>query len=209
MGMSDFPFSLPESLSSYLNQFPDQPERVLERLRSFLKKRGQDAVGYMLLAWLYFKNGEKDRALTTALQAKRYAPGSPLLEHFHYFLLHPDGFDAEIPDKAGVNRSAPDSQSEVSFDLEKLINRLSETSGSTIKEPDESPLSEEEDLSKKTTQIQDIATQTLASIYERQGKLEEAITIYEQLKINRPERAAEFDEEIKSLKARLDQQSHT
>lgn len=206
--MSDLPFSLPESLSSYLEQFPDQPDHVIERLRAFLKKRGQDAVGFMLLAWLYFRNDQKDLALTTALQAKRFAPGSPLLEHFHFFLLHPDHFEADLPDKPSSGKtSTPKPQGEISADLEKLINRLSETTGSTIQEPDESPLSEEEDLSKKTSKVQDIATQTLASIYERQGKLDEAITIYEQLKENRPERAAEFDAEIQSLRSRLQNNS--
>ncbi len=204
--MSDLPFSLPESLSSYLEQFPDQPDRVIERLRSFLRKRGQDAVGHMLLAWLYYRNDQKDQALKTALMAKRFAPGSPLLEHFHFFLLHPDHFNADIPDKPDIKSgTSSKGQSEISADLETLINRLSETKGSTIEEPDESPLDDSEDLSKKNSQIQDIATQTLASIYERQGKLKEAITIYEQLKESRPERAAEFDAEIQSLKSRVEQ----
>ena len=203
--MSDLPFTLPGSLNSYLEQFPEQPDRSIERLRSFLKKRGQDAIGHMLLAWLLHINGNKSEALETATQARHFAPGSPLLENYLFFILHPDGFNAALPDLSAQQDNSTQTPTRITADLEKIIHKLTEKRGAAVKDPDESPMSEDEDLSKKTSYIQDLATETLASIYHKQGKLQDAIRVYGLLKSSMPGRADEFEQKINELRAQMEE----
>ncbi|MDZ7693336.1 MAG: hypothetical protein U5K69_19840 [Balneolaceae bacterium] len=67
---------------------------ITNKLKNHLKKRGPDAVGYFLLAWFYHVEGNKDKAIRAALKAKVFAPGSPLMDKLHYYLSHPDAFEA-------------------------------------------------------------------------------------------------------------------
>ncbi len=198
------PFPIPESLRSYAEQFSNQPERSIDRLRSFLKKRGQDAVGHMLLAWMYLQNGQQENAISAAMKAKRYAPGSPFLEHYIFFLLHPDQFEATLPDILEAQKESKKSNAQISADLEKIIHKLSEKRGTVVNNPDESPMSEEEDLSKRTSYIQDLATETLANIYQKHGKFQEAIRVYGMLKQTIPERADEFETKISELRRQME-----
>lgn len=158
----------------------------------------------MLLAWLYLKNGERENAISTAMKAKRYAPGSPFLEHYLFFLLHPDQFEATLPDAVEAQHECKKSNAQISADLEKIIHKLSEKRGAVVNDPDESPMSEDEDLSKKTSYIQDLATETLANIYTKHGKLQEAIRVYGMLKQSIPERADEFEERINELRRQME-----
>ncbi|TVQ73574.1 MAG: hypothetical protein EA363_03010, partial [Balneolaceae bacterium] len=95
--MQELPFEIPQTLSSYVAQFENDPEKGIANLEAFLKKRGMDAVGYFLLSWLYFNNDQKEEAVHYALKAKCCAPGSPFFEHLHYFMVHPDHFEAWKP----------------------------------------------------------------------------------------------------------------
>ncbi|MDI6402993.1 hypothetical protein QLX67_13380, partial [Balneolaceae bacterium ANBcel3] len=87
--MQGLPFEIPESLQPYISQFESDPESGIANLKAHIKKRGMDAVGFSLLAWLCQENGNQEDALKYALKAKVCAPGSPFIEYLHYFLIHP------------------------------------------------------------------------------------------------------------------------
>ncbi len=199
--MEPIPFNIPKSLSSYAEQFDDDPEKVISKLHRQVKKRGYDAVGHFLLAWFYHQVEQNDKALQHALIAKTYAPGSPLMEHLHYFLLHPEKFHASIP-KQGKKEKAQKhwtAKTSPKLYLDKLIEMLSEVESKKIKIPDQedpNPV----DLSKSSESIDDIATETLARIHESQGKTKEAIATYQSLIRKKPEKKEEFEAKIKELK---------
>ncbi len=62
-----------------------------------------------------------------------------------------------------------------------------------------------EDLGKKSiAEKDDLATETLAIVFEKQGKLEKAIAIYEKLMIKYPEKKSIFANQISALKNKLE-----
>jgi len=88
--MAELPFNIPQSLRSFNERFEKNPKTGITKLSRHLKKRGPDAVGHFLLAWFYHLDDQNSLAIKEALKAKTFAPGSPLMEHLHYFLVHPE-----------------------------------------------------------------------------------------------------------------------
>jgi hypothetical protein len=199
--MEPIPFKIPKSLTSYVEQFDDNPEKVITKLHRQVKKRGYDAVGHFLLAWFYHQTEQNDDALRHALIAKTYAPGSPLMEHLHYFLLHPEKFHASIPKqpKKGKANKHWSAKTSPKLYLDKLIEMLSEVESKKIMIPDKDDPNAE-DLSKASVATDDIATETIARIHEKQGKIKEAIATYETLIRRKPENRESYEERIRELK---------
>lgn len=201
MSTHTFPFELPQSLSSYLEQYSANPESTIERLKQHLNRRGRDAVGYFLLSWFYMEADDKENAIDCALKSKSYAPGSPFLEYLHYFLVHPNAFEAWIPqdihrDTMKIEQPSSFNSGNFLVNLESLISRLSKVDGVKIKLGDKDnrniDLSDQSDVS-------DIATETLATIHKNQGNIENAISIYKMLKKLHPEKKEYYKKQIKAL----------
>ena len=198
--MKSLPFELPESLRSYLVTYQDSPEKGISNLEKHVFKRRNDAIGYMLLSLLYHRSGELTKAIRTATQARTLAPGSTLLENLHYFLSHPDGFDAWVPGDHLKRVRGKDKISntpyDVALDLDTLISRLTRANQKRIKISDESI---ENKFLDNTPEVDQLATPTLALIYEKQKKYDEAIRMYKQLMLNRPNDAERFQTQIDRL----------
>ena len=77
---------IPGSYQSYLETFEENPVLAIQRLGNRVEKRNAGAVGYFLLSWLYFRNGDTEKALENAFQAKVRAPGSQLIGRLHYYI---------------------------------------------------------------------------------------------------------------------------
>lgn len=199
--MAEIPFEIPASLNSYVKTFEDSPEKGIANLEQYLAKRRHDAVGYFLLAILYAFNSQTPPALKAASRARALAPGSPLLENLHYFLTHPDGFKAWVPEPRLGGQSGGRSTgttSTLSVDLDMLIARLSRAGNKRITITKEHNPENRGDDVKITDEL---ATPTLAGIYESQNKLTEAIQVYERLMITRPRYKAIYEDEIARIKA--------
>lgn len=201
--MPQLPFKIPKSLASYAEHFDKEPIEATKRLKKQLKKRGPDAVGHFLLAWFYHLEGMDDQAVGEALKARVFAPGSPFFEKLHYYLSHPNTFEAWTPDTNSIShdkRSTIDEPGPV-LNLDSLIEKLSSVESKRIRP-------KEEDLSQsKTNQhqpaddVDNIVSETLADIHEKQGKFGAAIKTYERLKNIQPEKKDYYSEEIARLKA--------
>lgn len=204
--MEPLPFKIPKSLDSYVEQYNTAPKKTITKLEKQVNKRGLDAVGQFLLAWFYYVDGQNEKAIAHALIAKNYAPGSPLMEHLHYFLIHPEKFEASVPASRpkrakkmlSGKRSAP------VLDLDKLIALLSEVEATKIRLPDDGEPFNDADLAQDSSKVDDIASETLAKIHVNQGKHKEAIKVYKKLAKSNPEKADHYDEQITALKAKKD-----
>lgn len=254
--MDELPFEIPWSLNSYVSRFKTRPDKGIEQLETYLHRRGQDAVGYFVLAWMYFRKGDLEKALELALKAKCYAPGSPMMEHLHYYFLHPDRFQAEVPAGPPITiKTGEHLQDHPSADIDDLINRLSQRETSRIvpeEEPgndamqqdlevddrteDDLPMAakdkesmegeteekqragkndreEERSISKQSPgtppviRVEDIASETLADIYEEQNKYKQAIHTLEKLKNLYPDKRRKYDERINRLVREKNRQS--
>ncbi|GAB5407971.1 MAG: hypothetical protein BalsKO_03360 [Balneolaceae bacterium] len=199
--MQTLPFNIPQSLSSYVEKFEEDPEKVIEKLQRHLKKRDPDAVGHFLLAWFYHLQDETKKAIKEALIAKTYAPGSPLMEHLHYFMVHPELFEASIPNTQYSSEKKLQQASRTSpiLDLDRLIEMLEAVESQRIQisingEADETDLSEE------STEVEDIISETLARIHVTQGNKKEAIKMYERLITINEDKADTYTSEISKLK---------
>ncbi len=63
-----------------------------------------------------------------------------------------------------------------------------------------------QDLAKKSIRPSDLLeSETLALVLERQGKLAQAVSMYEKLIVNNPEKSSTFAVRIASLKARMNE----
>lgn len=200
--MPKLPFDIPPSLSSYVEQFDEQPEKVTQKLKSHLKKRGLDSVGHFLLAWFYHLRGMREKAINHAMKAKTFAPGSPLMEHLHYFLVHPQSFEAWLP--GGLQRRHPNKkhrldQPSPALDLDELIAKLSAIESKRIKPPENLDAVSDADLSEPASEVENIASETLAKIYEQQGKTKKAVSTYKRLKEIYPDKSDYFQEQIVRL----------
>lgn len=201
--MQDFPFKIPKSLASYVEKFEDDPDKIIHKLKKHLIKRGPDAVGHFLLAWFFHLEQKKDLSIREALKAKTFAPGSPLMEHLHYYLMHPEKFEAAVPEhfyssskwklKQG-NRSSP------FLDLDKLITLLEAVESKRIKIPADGQPFDNTDLSKSAEEVDDVVSETLARIHSKQGRKKEAIKIYERLIQINSGKADQYSSEIEKLK---------
>lgn len=205
--MPELPFDIPKSLSVYIEQFEEDPTKVTNKLRNQLRRRGPDAVGFFLLAWFYHLQNMNDKALEYALMAKICAPGSPLMEKLHYYLSHPDRFQAWTPEEGAFTgdssgtRTGPDPV----LDLDSLVARLSKVEHTRITPPSHG-YPDEEDQEQNQLDTDDIASETLAQIYETQGKTKKAIRTYEKLKKINKDRESHYDEQISRLEEILEKQ---
>lgn len=206
--MPNLPIDIPKSLASYAEHFDDDPLKATTRLKKQLKKRGPDAVGHFLLAWFYHLKGVDDDAVEHALKAKIYAPGSPFLGKLHYYLAHPNLFEAwQPPEKRneegkGASRAAGPGPV---LDLDRLIEKLSEVESERIdaeEKADGQPPARIEDVS---SNVDDIVSETLANIHETQGNVEAAINIYRRLKELNTEKKEFYRGEINRLKQLKDE----
>jgi tetratricopeptide (TPR) repeat protein len=199
--METIPFALPESLQGYIKTFEQSPDKAIDNLEKYLSKRRNDAVGYFLLALLYKMNDRASNAMDAATKARALAPGSSLLENLHYYLSHPDGFNAWAPAREhqfGLSQgNNGNGQFSFSMDLEQMIGRLSRVDGKRIRPAGSSgskAIQEDAEILSK------LATPTLARIFENQGQIREAIDIYEKLMESNPKKKAEFEAEISRLR---------
>lgn len=197
--MNPLPFDIPESLKSYLTSFQESPEKGISLLEQYVSKRRIDAVAIFLLATMYRAHGLHDKARDAASRSRALAPGSRLLEHLHYFLSHPDGFHAWIPDASLKHRAGrqSDTATNLSYDLENLIGRLTRAGSKRIKIAEATG---DTDFITHSIEVDALATPTLALIYEKQGKIAEAIGTYERLCVLRPTSTTAFTLEIERLK---------
>ncbi len=209
--MQGLPFEIPQSLSTYLTQFENDPEKGIANLEAFLRKRGMDAVGYFLLSWLYHKNQQQDEAIHYALKAKCSAPGSPFFQHLHYFLIHPDHFEAWKPfasDTAAGEEVETGPASQTALNLDQIIEQLGEAENNRITiTPD---FDDDRNLGEKSEMVGDIASETLAMIYEKQKKYSDALRTFNKLIKTRPHKADFYQQEIERIRRemnRTDQES--
>ena len=199
--MQTLPFNIPKSLSSYVEKFDDDPKGVTKKLHRHVKKRDPDAVGHFLLAWFYHLQDENHAAIKEALVAKTYAPGSPLMEHLHYFLVHPELFEASVPNTEYSSQRKLQQASRTSpiLDLDRLIELLEAVESQRIQiSLDED--ADETDLSEESTEVEDIISETLAKIHVTQGNKKEAIKMYERLITINEDKAEVYNSEISKLK---------
>lgn len=200
--MQQLPFNIPKSLSSYTEKFEDNPGKVIEKLKHHLKKRGPDAVGHFLLSWFYHVQNENQKAIREALKAKTFAPGSPLMEHLHYFLAHPEKFEAAIPEhsySSATARLQHGSRTSPIVNLDKLIEMLEAVESQRIRIPADDEPFDDSDLSREAVEVDDVISETLAKIHTRQGRTKEAIKMYERLIQKTPDLEDTYREQIEKL----------
>jgi len=203
--MLKLPFKISKSLSSYVEHFEEDPEKATHRLKKQLENRGPDAVGYFLLAWFYQLRDMREEAVEEALRARIFAPGSSFFKKLHYYLSHPDKFEAWTSDPVEP-RSHPSTPEPVQrgpvLDLDSLIQRLSDVNTHRI-QPDKAYAGEVETGTKNSghDDLDNIVSETLAKIHEKQGKIDTAIRSYQQLKLVKKEKREYFNEQINRLQA--------
>lgn len=194
-------FQIPKSYHSYLEQFESDPERAIERLKSRVEKRQSGAVGYFFLAWLHLKNQNKEQAIESALKAKVLAPGSRFMEKLPYFVQHPHSFSAWQP-----KETKTETKKRIQFidhghpiqDLDLLITKLSSIEKKRFNENNQQ--NDQQDLSKLSTDVEDIVTETLAIIQEKQNNLTAAIKTYKRLISENSTKKEYYSEQIERLK---------
>lgn len=199
--------NIPHSLQPYLDQFQEQPEKAIERLEKHIEKRGADAVGYYLLAWFFYSSDQRNKAINAAWKARIFAPGSPVMKELHYYMIHPDHFSAWDPSgityKVSKKIRLKDEGHPI-LDLDALINKLANAESKKIQLGEsQSDEDEKPDLSEFSAQVEDIVTETLAGIHERQGNREAAIKTFEELRKLHPDKAPFYQKEITRLQKEL------
>jgi tetratricopeptide (TPR) repeat protein len=198
---------IPKSIQGYIDQFETDPATAIERLKNHISKRNTGAVGYFFLAWLYHRNKEQKKAVQAAMKAKMLAPGSKLMERLHYHLSHPRSFNAwepELREKTFQKDTHSLDTAHPIQNLDLLIARLSSVDRSRMK-PDPDKKDKEKDLSELSSQVDDIVTETLAAIHERQNNFTAAIETYRKLRSSNPSKKDHYSEEIFRLKQRLEE----
>lgn len=192
---------IPKSYQSYLDQFEENPDKAISRLTARIEKRHTGAVGYFFLAWLHLKNKSKDKALEAALSAKIMAPGSRFMERLPYFIQHPHAFDAWQPKKVASERKSASTLSEEAYpihDLDLLISKLSSIEPRRMSEKDLKQ-GDQHDLSEGSVQVEDIVTETLAVIHEKQENYPAAIKTYQKLMTENRSKKEYYEEQIDRL----------
>lgn len=193
-----FPYKLPPVFKPYLEQFADEPVKSAQRLELFLKRRGNDAIGYFLLGWMYLRLGEREGALKLAQMAASFAPGTVRLSIAPYLFSHPAFTQAPIVGNTleTAHNDAPMSLS--LSDLDHLIELLSDAESSRISI--DSSYNNNHDLSEATEEtVGDIASPTLASILVSQEKWSDALAMYERL----DKGTGVYQKEMSELRERL------
>ncbi len=201
--MPQLPFDIPESLASYAEHFEEDSMQAIKRLRKQLKKRGPDAVGHFLLAWFYHLKGMDDQAVEEALRARIYAPGSPFFQKLHYYLSHPKAFDAWTPDTSistTKKTPKPDNSPGPVLNLDSLIQKLSAVESERIRPKENQQEGEELKSAISPDNVDDIVSETLAKIHEKQGKTDAAIRTYERLKKLNRDKTDHYNDQIGRLR---------
>lgn len=197
--MKPYPYKIPRSLLPYREQFEFDPEKAITRLERHVNNRGNDAVGNWLLSTFYIQTNQIKKAVKAAWKAKIFAAGSPSMRQLHYFLQHPEKFEAWNPADAEKNRNKsrePSTFSAPIKNLDSLITRLSSI------EPVKLSVTDDQngiDLSEQSTDVEDIVTETIAEIHARQGNVKAAINSYKKLITINPEREEIYRKEIEQL----------
>lgn len=200
---STIPFPAPPSLESTIRSFHQDPADAIRRLEAMREKRRTDPVLNAWLCWAYLNAGDRPRALRAALRAELQAPGSPLTSQLRYLCLHPDGFGAFDPAWTTAVDPQPGSVDFRSgFDLDGLIHKLTHVGKTKIRPESDGPSVDMADVSAKRGTVR---TATMAAVHEKQGRLAEALAIYEHLSEIRPAKAAQYAPHIERLKASLGQ----
>lgn len=193
---------IPRSLRSYLEQYGEQPDVTIERLENHLKKRGPDAVGYYLLAWFYHYQNRQSEAVRCAWKAKIFAPGSPVMESFPYYMSHPKKFDAWKPLRflfPSRTRKQEEKHHPPISDLDSLISKLSSVESAKIRIDPNAEIGP--DLSEGSALVEDIVTETLAGIHEKQGNLKAALNTWNRLAEIHPEKKEYCLQQIQRIEA--------
>lgn len=196
------PFEIPPSLANYAEQFEMDASKATTKLEKHLEKRGPDAVGHFLLAWFYYLQDEQEKAVDHALTAKTYAPGSPFFEKLHYYFAHPSHFNAWTPvteKYEGISSTTDPAQPDPMLDLDALIDRLSNVETTQIRAKKMDSKEDAVDLSEDSVETDDIASETIAKIHEKQGKIEAAIQTYKRLINVNGDKKEHYQKEITRL----------
>jgi|AntRauTorcE11898_2_1112593.scaffolds.fasta_scaffold05336_5 tetratricopeptide (TPR) repeat protein len=203
---------VPESYQIYLDQFHSDPDGTLTKLETHVSKRNSGAVGYYILAVLSRTAGRTTDAIKYALSAKILAPGSEFFRRLPYYMQHPDYFDAWVPEYApkenGKEKQKPRSTHPIR-DLDQLISKLSEAETKRIRMPEADIDTEKsvEDLSKRSADVDDIVTETLALIHEKQGNYQSAIKVFKQLRLANGSKREHYDEQILRLQELMEKKA--
>lgn len=199
--MAELPFNIPQSLRSFNERFEKNHKTGITKLSRHLKKRGPDAVGHFLLAWFYHLDDQNTLAIREALKAKTFAPGSPLMEHLHYFLVHPEKFEAAVPIQNYTSSKKLNQSNRKSpiLDLDSLIAMLEAVESKRIRIPSDDEPFDDTNLAEEADQVDDIISETLAKIHVLQGKKQQAIVMYNQLKEINPDKVEHYQTEIDKL----------
>lgn len=199
--MPELPFNIPKSLQSFVEIFDQEPQRGIDKLQKLVHKRDPDAVGHFLLAWFYHLQDDKTLAVREAMKAKTYAPGSPLMEHLHYFLVHPESFNAAVPSSSysSEKKLLQGKRSSPILDLDKLIEMLESVESQRIQIPTGDDYNTT-DLGEDASEVDDIVSETLAKIHVIQGNKKAAIKMYERLIVTNEDKAEEYQNTISKLK---------
>ena len=204
---------VPESYQIYLDQFDSDPEGTITKLENHVSKRNSGAVGYYILAVLSRDAGRAADAVRYALSAKIMAPGSEFFRRLPYFIQHPDYFNAWVPDRPAKTHTRKKQQETQSThpirDLDQLISKLSEAETKRIRVPKEDVDAEKstEDLSQRSADVDDIVTETLALIHEKQGNYTAAINVFKRLRLANSSEREHYDEQILRLQELIDMES--
>lgn len=201
-------YQIPKSYQSYLETFENDPEGAINRLKSRVVKRNAGAIGYFFLAWMYMKVDDRESALEASIQAKVMAPGSQLMSRLHYYISHPQAFKAWEPKKNKKTFNSDSrsyNQAHPIRDLDSLIAKLSSVESKRIK-PDLGNDDEQRDLSEKSSDVDDIVTETLAVIHEKQKNYPAAISTYQRLMKVNSGKADHYQQQISRLQNKMDEE---
>jgi|GEM_PF-5944064 len=196
---ASLPFTATPSLESIIRSYADDPEGAVRKLEARREKHRTDPVVHIWLCWAYAGMGEQRLALKAAVRAQVQAPGSPLTTQLRYLCLHPAGFAAFDrswavaidPKPAPVDLSSH-------LDLDGLIHKLTHAGTSRMQPDPDAPMV---DMADESARNGDIRTATMAAVHERQGRLEEALAIYEYLSSVKPDAAATYEPHIRRIRA--------
>jgi tetratricopeptide (TPR) repeat protein len=197
---SSLPFIATPSLESIIRSYPDDPEGAIRKLEARRDKHRTDPVVHIWLCWAYAGMGERRLALKAALRAQVQAPGSTLTAQLRYLCLHPAGFAAFDRSWAvSADPKAAPVDLSTHLDLDGIIQKLTHASASRI-QPNQDD-TQRVDMADESSKKGDIRTATMAAVHEKQGRLDEALAIYEYLSTIKPEAAATYAPHIERIKA--------
>lgn len=195
-------YQIPESYKSTIEKFGDDPDGAIASLKNRVEKRNAGAIGYFFLTWLYLKNNDIDNAIEAAWQARVRAPGSHFINRLHYYIEHPDRFEAWKPQQNRPYFNRILQKTTVSHpiqDIDTLITKLSSVENTRIRLAS-TDKKNEPDLSMDSANVDDIVTETLAVIHEKQDNFDAAINAYQRLINMNPDREDHFIKQINRLK---------